>query len=385
MSRQMQVQAMPDQAQVVPEVALISSRHQAALSELTSAVANEQTAVLLTGDSELEVSHVVGAFVAEMRVSAAVVRLRHPHPDALAAMREIVTGFGFDPKDLCFADLKNIVLMFLEYQRKHDLCAVICVEHAERQPSGVLSALAELIELGTTRGFRLMFAFSGGSGLLHLRGEAALAKVRQHFELTIRLRPYTLPQTREFLSQRSILSGCSDPLGLFEHDAVNRLHRLSGGDPDLVARLCKESLRTAQSGTQGPVSAKDVVKAARRIQVANGADTATAVVPIVPESAATQTSRETLSVSRHGTLLRELTLRQGRFMVGRAKSADICLPSSTVSRRHALIIRTATILQVLDLGSTNGTRVRGQKVREHTMVPNDVLIFGDFEVRYQLA
>jgi DNA-binding winged helix-turn-helix (wHTH) protein len=57
------------------------------------------------------------------------------------------------------------------------------------------------------------------------------------------------------------------------------------------------------------------------------------------------------------------TLGEGEHVLGRDPTAEICLDSSTVSRRHARI-RVAGDQAVLeDLGSKNGTFLNGQPVR----------------------
>ena len=79
----------------------------------------------------------------------------------------------------------------------------------------------------------------------------------------------------------------------------------------------------------------------------------------------------------------EVVLKPGRFMIGRAQTADIRLRSPTVSRRHALLIDTGDSVEVLDLGSVNGVRVDGQRVAESTLEPGSVVTLGDCEIEYE--
>ncbi len=59
-----------------------------------------------------------------------------------------------------------------------------------------------------------------------------------------------------------------------------------------------------------------------------------------------------------------LTLRPGRYVVGRLRSADLTLESATVSRRHArLDVSAGGDLSITDLGSHNGTAVLGRSAR----------------------
>jgi diguanylate cyclase (GGDEF)-like protein len=59
---------------------------------------------------------------------------------------------------------------------------------------------------------------------------------------------------------------------------------------------------------------------------------------------------------------RVLPLRGSPLTLGRALSADVQLPEHSVSRRHAELIVMGERLLVRDLGSTNGTYHRGERV-----------------------
>jgi DNA-binding NtrC family response regulator len=70
-------------------------------------------------------------------------------------------------------------------------------------------------------------------------------------------------------------------------------------------------------------------------------------------------------------------LARGTTVIGRDASADIVLPVTAVSRRHAEITKQAGEFVVRDLGSRNGTLVNGHPVSEDTLEPLDELRIGD--------
>lgn len=72
-------------------------------------------------------------------------------------------------------------------------------------------------------------------------------------------------------------------------------------------------------------------------------------------------------------LKRELTL------VGRDSLCDLRFDHKSVSKVHCVLVRTDGLVLVRDLGSTNGTRVNGQRVRRAALLPNDKLTIANFK------
>jgi hypothetical protein len=76
----------------------------------------------------------------------------------------------------------------------------------------------------------------------------------------------------------------------------------------------------------------------------------------------------------------EVALTPGTWVVGRTPNAGVYVPDPMVSRRHALIRVARNHLDVLDLGSRNGTYLNGQLVRgARGLFPGDRLKFGSLE------
>lgn len=78
----------------------------------------------------------------------------------------------------------------------------------------------------------------------------------------------------------------------------------------------------------------------------------------------------------------DVIIRNPVTTVGRSFDNDITLEGGDVSRHHARLERSGTNLHVIDLGSTNGTRVNGQPIRSHLVQPGDAITFGGVETQF---
>lgn len=69
------------------------------------------------------------------------------------------------------------------------------------------------------------------------------------------------------------------------------------------------------------------------------------------------------------------------IIIGRKDDCDVRLDHKSVSKQHCVIVKTDGLLLLRDLGSTNGTRVNGTRVRRAALLPNDQLSFAHFRFR----
>jgi hypothetical protein len=74
---------------------------------------------------------------------------------------------------------------------------------------------------------------------------------------------------------------------------------------------------------------------------------------------------------------RRVRLSGSRLTAGRLPSADITLTDGTVSREHAAFVLRGDAWWVMDLGSTNGTKVNGRPAGEHVLTPGDRVELGE--------
>ena len=67
-------------------------------------------------------------------------------------------------------------------------------------------------------------------------------------------------------------------------------------------------------------------------------------------------------------------------MVGRREYCDVQIDHPSLSKRHCVLVKTDGLLVIRDLATTNGTKVKGQKIRWAALLPDDRIAFGEHQV-----
>jgi pSer/pThr/pTyr-binding forkhead associated (FHA) protein len=81
-----------------------------------------------------------------------------------------------------------------------------------------------------------------------------------------------------------------------------------------------------------------------------------------------------------------IVLETDSLKIGRQATCRIVFNDSNVSREHAQMRRTADGWKLLDLGSTNGTKINGVKISEEQLLVNgDDLSFGTSSAKFEIS
>jgi predicted component of type VI protein secretion system len=78
-------------------------------------------------------------------------------------------------------------------------------------------------------------------------------------------------------------------------------------------------------------------------------------------------------------IVRDLTV------VGRREYCDVVIDHHSLSKRHCILVKTDGLLVIRDLATTNGTKVKGQKVRWAALLPDDRISLGGYKLRIYLG
>ncbi len=88
-----------------------------------------------------------------------------------------------------------------------------------------------------------------------------------------------------------------------------------------------------------------------------------------------------LSEQFEGQKIHELSDQM--YSIGRIEERSICIPDTTVSTNHCELVRNEDgSYRVVDLGSSNGTRINGVLITEQSLNHSDMLQVGGIEILY---
>jgi hypothetical protein len=80
-----------------------------------------------------------------------------------------------------------------------------------------------------------------------------------------------------------------------------------------------------------------------------------------------------------------IVLGDRTLSIGRLPECDIVIPDSRVSRRHAEVRPTVDGFSLVDLGSTNGSKVNGERTTHRDLRDGDELDFGNTRIVFQAS
>lgn len=151
-------------------------------------------------------------------------------------LRQIALGLGLGHAD------EQSILGQVEQLAATGQELYLLVDDAELLETAALDALLALAA-GTAMGRPHVFLFGEPELVARLQ---SLADGEERFHV-LRLNPYTLNDTREYLALR--LEGAGSDIGVFSDEQIEAIHRDSGGWPGEVNRLARELLHEEmQSG-----------------------------------------------------------------------------------------------------------------------------------------
>ena len=367
-----------------------------ALESVRNAFEKLRPLTALLSDRKSAAVCVIEDFLDDIADDVLVARVPAANSNAIAGMREITRAVGFDPKGMSIEEMESAFTMFLSYQRAHNKRTIICFEEAPESGQWVLDRAEQFVKLETDGDYGLMVLLSGRTGLTESLEAHPLSELsadvteRIHVE---RLMEESIQRSRQ---ERAEANGAKGADKLSGSRAAALLSRLRRRVPDAARKIyvkyfdlheVKRERSEADSKTDSDTADSDTVM----VEVVKEA------AEPLPQPSETQNSdrspppKETkvaspvvgrLIVHISDDIVQVEVIKQNHVLIGRSKMCDLRLASQDVSRHHAMVVNSPNGTELVDLRSTNGTRVDGSRIQRHPLRDNDAISIGGTLIRY---
>ena len=189
----------------------------------------------------------------------------NPLLDPLDFLEFVLSDFGITPDNRTKSGmLIQLNRWLIERFRNHETC-VIVVDEAQNLSMELLEEIRLLTNLETSSEKLVQIVLSGQPELEEKLRQPALRQLRQRIALWSRTQAITAEQTSEYIAQRLLIAGSSDPI--FTAEAVAAVHRASRGIPRIINLICEHALIVGYVDQMAHIPASVIANIARDLEL----------------------------------------------------------------------------------------------------------------------
>ena len=372
-----------------PQFLYLSKQHARAKAYMESTIWFTDGFVVITGEIGAGKTTLIESFLREIQSDVVVAQINQTQVSSIDFLQAILVQFGFSPfkmkKGEIIATLNNFLIEQYAAGRK----VLLIVDEAQNLAPRVLEEIRLLSGVETTKEKVLRIILAGQPELNAKLDAPELVQLTQRVRLRFHLTALSQSETRGYIQHRLEVAGAADRQ-IFTEDTFAQIFRFTGGVPRLVNTLCDTAMMAAYAADRGVVTLADIESAVGELQWVEFAARTQQQLHAATELALPRMRGVDpelpplgrLLVATDGRTVQEITLTQGRIIVGRTPDNDLQIDSRFVSRHHCQITTAANSSVIEDLNSTNGIYVKSRRVRRHYLNDGDVVLVGKHELIY---
>lgn len=371
-----------------PQFLYLSKQHARAKAYMESTIWFTDGFVVITGEIGSGKTTLIESFLREIQSDVVVAQINQTQVSSVDFLQAILVQFGFSPfkmkKGEIIATLNNFLIEQYAAGRK----VLLIVDEAQNLSPRVLEEIRLLSGVETTKEKVLRIILAGQPELNAKLDAPELVQLTQRVRLRFHLTALSQSETRSYIQHRLEVAGAADR-EIFAEDTFAEIFRFTGGVPRLVNTLCDTAMMAAYAADRGVVTLADIESAVGELQWVEFAARTQQQLRVATELALPRMRSDPelppmgrLLVATDGRTVQEITLTQGRIIVGRTPDNDLQIDSRFVSRHHCQITTSANSSVIEDLNSTNGIYVKSRRVRRHYLNDGDVVLVGKHELIY---
>jgi type II secretory pathway predicted ATPase ExeA len=350
-----------------------------ALDFMRRVLCSRVSAGVLTGERGVGKSLLVRSFITGLDDRILVAHLQRTDMSPRDFLLEVLRQFGVELDREDRTDRRLLLERYISHQVSNGRICLLIIENAQNMQPLVLEELRHIASWETD-GLRLVKLLLLGQPLLnHVVDSPRLGKLVPAGVPRVSIAPLSEDQLSAYVAHRLRTAGAEFPDRVLPHTLMPLLHRLSGGVPSVVNRICGRTLAIAAVEGQSSVNAQSILSAALQLGMDTTFESQAAPNPDEP---AVATEEVLLLISITGGVDSVVHMNHDRMLIGRSELADVRIDSAFVSRYHGLIVREPGQDLLIDLGSTNGVLVNAKRVLRHVLQHRDLIQIGPARISY---
>jgi general secretion pathway protein A len=245
-----------------PRFLLMTPRHREALTTLEYGLAGRTGIALLVGEAGTGKTTIVHAALQSQsaRQKSRAVYLNNPSLTRTEFTEFLAAGFGLSAdaaksKTRCLAELTEM----LAARHTAGMMAALIIDEAHCLPDELLEEVRLLANIESASEKLLSIILAGQPELAVRLNQPSMRQLKQRIGLRCSLSPLTLVETKEYIAARVQVAG-GDARKIFTTEAIDTVHRRSGGIPRTISVICDNALVTGFALDWCPVDQQVVLE-----------------------------------------------------------------------------------------------------------------------------
>lgn len=363
------------------EFLYLSEQHGYAVASMKFAIANRDAFVIVTGEIGSGKTTMLNKVFSEMDDDIAVARINNTQLSDVELLQLILAEFGIKAFQKQKAELIYELQQFVQSQHEAGRQVVLMIDEAQNLSAKVLEQLRLLTCLETEKEKLVTVLLLGQPELNSLIDAPSMEQLRQRCRLRLHIGPLAETDIEGYMRHRLEVAG-GNLKKVFYTDVPEVVFGHTQGIPRLINTLCDTALTACAVNDKRRVSKtiiEDVVDelqwGRQRVQTDSSNNTASLKGDLALH----------IVMMKGEYLINENTVSVPNAIIGRAKDCEVVVPDVFCSRRHAMLSREGLVWMIADLNSTNGTRVNGRTIRQHTIDDGDTIELGEYHLECGLV
>lgn len=247
-----------------PHYLYMSNRHKEAMAHLTYGLSQGGCFIVLSGEVGTGKTTLCRNLLTDLPDNVDVALILNANINEQELLQTLCDELKIKYRDSAtqkqLLDLLNAYLLASFADNRH---TVLIIDEAQLLSRNVLEQIRLLTNLETTKSKLLQIILIGQPELNEVLQRNDLRQLAQRVTARYHLGPLDRSEIADYVNFRLAVAGCKQPL--FSRQALNKLHRLSGGIPRKINVLADHALLAAYANTQAMVDSKCVQAAAKEV------------------------------------------------------------------------------------------------------------------------